>query len=73
MLETLNNIAAAMPGSDAHNMALKELFMIVHQQGTVMAFADVFLLLALLYAAFTPLVAMMRRPAPAAAGAAAGH
>jgi MFS transporter, DHA2 family, multidrug resistance protein len=73
VMEMLNSLAAHMPGPDAQSMALKQLFMIVHQQGAVMAFADVFLLLSLLYAAFTPLVAMMRRPDPAAAGAAAGH
>jgi hypothetical protein len=37
-----------------------------------MAFADVFLLLAVLFAVFAPLAIMMRRPA-ADAGAAGGH
>jgi MFS transporter, DHA2 family, multidrug resistance protein len=62
VMEMLNGLAAHMPGSDAQAMALKQLFMIVHQQGVVMAFADVFLALCLLFAAFAPLVAMMRRP-----------
>jgi MFS transporter, DHA2 family, multidrug resistance protein len=72
VMEMLNSLTAHMPGSDAQAMALKQLFMIVHQQGTVMAFADVFLLLCLLFTAFAPLVVMMRRPAPAAASA-GGH
>jgi hypothetical protein len=33
-------------------MALKQLFLFVRQQGTVMAFADVFLLLCLLFGGF---------------------
>ena len=64
VMETLNRFAARIPGSDAHNMALKQLFLFVRQQGTVMAFADVFLLLGLLFLAFAPLVWFLRRPAP---------
>jgi DHA2 family multidrug resistance protein len=64
VLEALNNFAARMPGSDAHNMALKYLFLFARQQGTVMAFADVFLLLGLLFLVFAPLVWLMRRPPP---------
>ncbi len=70
-VETLNGLAARMPGSDAHNMALKALVLIVRQQGIVMAFADVFLLLCLLFVAFAGLTMLMRRPAPVAAGAGA--
>ena len=47
-LEMLSNLATRMRGSDAQNMALKQLMTLVRQQGIVMAFADVFLLLALL-------------------------
>ncbi len=72
VMETLQGLTARMPGSDAQTMALKQLFMMVHQQGVVMAFADVFLLLALLFAVFAPLAVMLRRPA-ADAGAAGGH
>jgi MFS transporter, DHA2 family, multidrug resistance protein len=71
-LETLAALAARMPGSDAQAMALKQLFLLVRQQGIVMAFADVFLLLAVLYVAFAGLTALMRRPAPMNAGA-GGH
>ncbi len=73
VMESLQGMASRMPGSDAQTMALKQLFMLVHQQGVVMAFADVFLLLALLFAVFAPLAAMMRRPAPDAAGSTGGH
>ena len=53
-------------------MALKQLFMFTRVQGIVMAFADVFLLLALMFLAFAPLVWLMRRPPPMTA-AAGGH
>jgi DHA2 family multidrug resistance protein len=54
-------------GSDAQAMALKQLLLIARQQGTVMAFADVFLMLAVLFVAFAGLAFVMQRPAPAAA------
>jgi DHA2 family multidrug resistance protein len=62
VVETLNGLAARIPGSDAQNMALKQLFLFTRQQGIVMAFADVFLLLCLLFVVFAPLVWLMRRP-----------
>jgi DHA2 family multidrug resistance protein len=71
-LETLNGLASRIPGSDAQQMALKQVFLLVRQQGTVMAFADVFLLLCLLYVAFAGLIVLMRKPDPVAAGA-GGH
>jgi len=71
-VEALANLAARIPRSDAQAMALKQLFLFVRQQGIVMAFADVFLLMCLLFLVFAPLVWLMRRPAPLAAGA-GGH
>ncbi|MDE2375600.1 MAG: MFS transporter, partial [Hyphomicrobiales bacterium] len=71
VVEMLNNLAARIPGSDAHDIALKQLFLFVRQQGIVMAFADVFLLLCLLFVAFAPFVWLMRRPPPANAEVAA--
>jgi len=65
VVEALNGLAARIPGSDAQTMALKQLFLFVRQQGLVMAFADVFLLLCLLFLAFAPLVWLMRKPPPA--------
>jgi len=62
VLEALAGFAARMPGSNAPDMALKQLFLFVRQQGTVMAFADVFLLLFLLFGGFACLVFLLRRP-----------
>jgi MFS transporter, DHA2 family, multidrug resistance protein len=59
-------------GSEAQLMAVKQLNAIVHRQGVVMAFADVFLVLTLLFLALAALAIVMKRPPPAAAGA-AGH
>jgi DHA2 family multidrug resistance protein len=73
VVEALNNFAARMPGSNAQNMALKQLFLFVRQQATVMAFADVFLLLCLLFASFAALVWLMRRPPMIGAAAGDGH
>ena len=63
----LNNLVARIPTSDAQNMALKQLFMFTRQQGIVMAFADVFMLLALMFAIFAALVWLLRRPPPVTA------
>jgi MFS transporter, DHA2 family, multidrug resistance protein len=70
--EALNGFASRMPGSDAQSMALQQMFQLVHQQGVVMAFADVFLLLCLLYVAFAGMIVLMRKPDPVGAGA-GGH
>jgi DHA2 family multidrug resistance protein len=71
-LEALNNLTQRFSsyGSDAQLMAVKQLNAIVHRQGVVMAFADVFLLLTLLFLALAALALLMKRP-PAAASA--GH
>jgi hypothetical protein len=66
-VEMLNNLAARIPTSDAQNMALKQLFMFTRQQGIVMAFADVFMLLAVMFATFAALVWLLRRPPPVTA------
>jgi len=71
-LETLKGMASRIPGSDAQQMALKQMFQLVHQQGAVMAFADVFLLLCGLYVVFAGLIVLMRKPDPVAAEA-GGH
>jgi DHA2 family multidrug resistance protein len=67
VVEALNGLAARIPSSDAQAMALKQMFLFVRQQGVVMAFADVFLLLCLLFIAFSAMVWFMRRPPPATA------
>ncbi len=73
-LEALNNLTQRFSsyGSEAQLMAVKQLNAIVHRQGVVMAFADVFLVLTLLFLALAALAIVMKRPPPAAAGA-AGH
>ena len=72
-VETLNNLTQRFSnfGSDAQAMALKQLMQITHRQGQVMAFADVFLMLAVLFVVFGALAVVMRRPP--AAGGAGGH
>ena len=59
-------------GADAPAMALKRLMLLVRQQSIVMGFADVFLMLAVLFVAFGAMAMLMRRPATAGA-AAPGH
>ena len=72
--EMLTNLTARFQdfGSDAQTMALRQLMGLTRQQGTVMAFADVFLMLAVLFVLFGALAVVMRRPA-AAPGWLAGH
>ena len=52
-------------------MALKQLNPIAHRQGVVMAFADVFLVLTVLFVGLAVLALVMKRP-PAAASS-GGH
>jgi DHA2 family multidrug resistance protein len=59
-------------GPDAQTMAIKQMTLMAHQQGSVMAFGDVFLMLAIVFVAFAALVLVMRRP-PAAAPAVSEH
>jgi MFS transporter, DHA2 family, multidrug resistance protein len=56
-------------GSDARLMAVKQLYQITHRQGLVMAFADVFFLLTLLFLGLALLVLIMKRPMAVAAPA----
>ncbi len=73
-LETLNMLMQRFSsyGSDAQAMALKQLNQIVHQQGVVMAFADVFLVLTFLFVGLAVLAMFMKRP-PALGAAEGGH
>jgi DHA2 family multidrug resistance protein len=74
VLETLNSLTQRFSsfGSDAQAMALKQLNQIVHRQGVVMAFADVFLVLTFLFAGLAVLALVMKRP-PDVAPAVDGH
>jgi MFS transporter, DHA2 family, multidrug resistance protein len=47
--------------------------LIARQQGTVMGFADVFLMLTVLFVALAGMTLILRKPAPPAAGAGSGH
>jgi MFS transporter, DHA2 family, multidrug resistance protein len=68
VLETLDALTARFQsyGSDAKAMALKQLTLLTHQQGVVMAFADVFFLLTLLFVGLAALAVIMKKPTQAA-------
>jgi DHA2 family multidrug resistance protein len=72
-VETLNNLVARFAefGSQAHSMALKHLMLVVHRQALVMAFADVFLILSVLFVAVAAMAVVMKRPAARPGGAGA--
>lgn len=59
-------------GSDAQAMAVKQLTLLAHKQGVVMAFADVFFLLTLLFVGLGVGAIFMKKPTQLA-GAAGGH
>jgi len=73
-VEALSNLTARFHalGNGADAMALKQLMMITHRQGVVMAFADVFLCLTVLFVCLACLTVLMKR-AGAPAGAAEAH
>jgi DHA2 family multidrug resistance protein len=54
-------------------MALKQLNNVVHRQGVVMAFADVFLVLTFLFIALAVMALLIRRPPAMAAAGGGGH
>ena len=71
-VETLSNLTAHFQGSNAHLMALKQMMLMARQQASVMSFADVFMMLTVLFLALAALGVIMKRPEPVAAGA-GGH
>ena len=73
-VETLDKLTQRFSdfGTDAQLMALKQLMGIVRQQATVMAFADVFLILTVLFGALAVLSVVMKRP-KIAGGGGGGH
>src|SRR5581483_8738209 len=72
--ETLATLANRFAGAgEAQAMALKQLTMMVHQQAVVMAFADVFALLTVLFVVLAGLGIVMKRPAPPSAAGGGGH
>ncbi len=64
VLEMLNTLTQRFSsfGSDARLMAVKQLNQIVHRQGVVMAFADVFMALTVLFVALAVLSLIIKRP-----------
>jgi MFS transporter, DHA2 family, multidrug resistance protein len=71
-VETLANMSARFSGSDAPSMGLKQLMAFVRLQAAVMSYADVFLMMTVLFLGLAALGVLMRRPAKMAA-AAGGH
>jgi DHA2 family multidrug resistance protein len=63
----LSRLTSHCQGSDAQSMALKQMMGIVRQQATVMSFADVFLILTVLFVVLAVFGVIMRRPQLAAA------
>jgi DHA2 family multidrug resistance protein len=72
-MEALNALTQrfASFGSDAQAMALKQMSLMTRQQGTVMGFSDVFLLLTVLFVALAACSLVLRKPAAVADGG--GH
>ena len=70
--ETLANLATRFQGADAQAQALKAVTAMVRLQAAVMSYADVFLMLTVLFFSLAALGLLMKRPQPAA-GAAGGH
>jgi DHA2 family multidrug resistance protein len=70
-VEALNSMMQRFTdfGADAQLMAIKQLNTLAHRQGVVMAFADVFLALTVLFAALALLALVMKRPGQSVAGA----
>jgi DHA2 family multidrug resistance protein len=67
--EMLARLTSHFQGSDAQLMALKQVMGMARQQATVMSFADVFLILTVLFVGLAALGVIMRRPQPAGAAA----
>jgi MFS transporter, DHA2 family, multidrug resistance protein len=70
--EMLTNLAARFQGSDAKAQALKEMMGMVRLQAEVMSYADVFLLLTVIFLGIAVFGLLMKRP-KALAAADAGH
>ncbi|HTQ84534.1 MAG TPA: DHA2 family efflux MFS transporter permease subunit [Pseudolabrys sp.] len=70
--ETLSQLASRFHGSDAQLMALKAMMGLVRKQAMVMSFADVFLMLTVLFLALAAIGVIMKKPA-APAGGGGGH
>ena len=70
--EMLSRLTERFQGSDAQLKALREMMAMVRLQAAVMSYADVFLMLTVLFLGLAALGLLMKRPQPAAASG-AGH
>ncbi|HEX4409912.1 MAG TPA: DHA2 family efflux MFS transporter permease subunit [Xanthobacteraceae bacterium] len=70
--DTLANMASRFGGSDAQNQALARLTAMVRMQAAVMSYADVFLMLTVIFLVLAAFALFMKKP-QAPAGGAAGH
>jgi MFS transporter, DHA2 family, multidrug resistance protein len=61
-LQTVGRSFGTAP--EASTMALRQLSRMVRGQATVMAFADIFMVLTVMFLALLPLIALVRKPAP---------
>jgi DHA2 family multidrug resistance protein len=66
-VETLSNLASRFQGSDAPSQALQALFNTVRLQAAVMSYADVFLMMTVLFLALAAFGLLMKRPKAAVA------
>jgi DHA2 family multidrug resistance protein len=71
--ETLAQLTQKFGGSDGQLMALKQMSLMTRGQATVMSFADVFVMLTVLFVALAAAGIIMKKPAAAGAPAEAGH
>ncbi len=67
-VERLDQLTQMFQGSDAPLMALKELTLMVRRQAGVMSFADVFLVLTMLFVVLAAVGLVMRRPTAPVSG-----
>jgi DHA2 family multidrug resistance protein len=65
--EMLSNLASRFQGSDAQSQALQALFGMVRLQAAVMSYADVFLMMTVLFLALAAFGLLMKRPQAVAA------
>ncbi|MBI1260501.1 MAG: DHA2 family efflux MFS transporter permease subunit [Rhizobiales bacterium] len=73
-LQGLGNMIGQTPGINGHLAALKELYLLMTREATVLAFADCFYILTVCFAAMLFVLPLVRKPTPhAAASAAEAH
>jgi DHA2 family multidrug resistance protein len=65
--EMLSNLASRFQGSDAQSQGLQALFNMVRLQAAVMSYADVFLMMTVLFLALAAFGLLMKRPKAAVA------